>query len=179
MVGKCRRRVALVVILDKLQLRLIDDWGFYLGVWLPALPQQEAWINPSFRVCYKASASPCPVSLSCSKIMSLTGSSASPCPVSLSCSKMMSLTGSSASPCPVSLSCSKIMSLTGSSASPCPVSLSCSKIMSLTGSAVFMFVLRICPERAGSPVPSCLSMKSNASMDPPIYFRGELTVDQR
>ncbi|XP_061116493.1 NACHT, LRR and PYD domains-containing protein 3-like, partial [Conger conger] len=34
-------------------------------------------------------------------------------------------------------------------------------------------------ERAGSPVPSCLSMKSDHSMGPPLDFRGEFTSDQR
>ncbi|KAJ8250088.1 hypothetical protein COCON_G00233040 [Conger conger] len=38
---------------------------------------------------------------------------------------------------------------------------------------------RVQVERAGSPVPSCLSMKSDQSMDPPIFFRGEVTGDQR
>ncbi|KAJ8332734.1 hypothetical protein SKAU_G00425230 [Synaphobranchus kaupii] len=33
-------------------------------------------------------------------------------------------------------------------------------------------------ERAGSPVPSCLSMKSDHSMDPPLEFRREFTGDQ-
>ncbi|KAJ8245038.1 hypothetical protein COCON_G00236260, partial [Conger conger] len=34
-------------------------------------------------------------------------------------------------------------------------------------------------ERAGSPVPSCLSMKSDRSMPLPLDFRGEFTGDQR
>ncbi|KAJ8250058.1 hypothetical protein COCON_G00232740, partial [Conger conger] len=38
---------------------------------------------------------------------------------------------------------------------------------------------RVQVERAGSPVPSCLSMKSDRSMDPPPKFRGEFTGDQR
>ncbi|KAG5840147.1 hypothetical protein ANANG_G00214830, partial [Anguilla anguilla] len=38
---------------------------------------------------------------------------------------------------------------------------------------------RVQVERAGSPVPSCLSMKSDHSIDPPIEFRGEVTGDQR
>ncbi|KAG5855778.1 hypothetical protein ANANG_G00000210 [Anguilla anguilla] len=38
---------------------------------------------------------------------------------------------------------------------------------------------RVQVERAGSPVPSCLSMKSDRSMDHPIVFRGEFTGDQR
>ncbi|KAG5836607.1 hypothetical protein ANANG_G00230130, partial [Anguilla anguilla] len=38
---------------------------------------------------------------------------------------------------------------------------------------------RVQVERAGSPVPSCLSMKSDHSMDRPFKFRGEVTVDQR
>ncbi|XP_061085018.1 NLR family CARD domain-containing protein 3-like isoform X4 [Conger conger] len=38
---------------------------------------------------------------------------------------------------------------------------------------------RVQVERAGSPVPSCLSMKSDHSMDPPLKFRGEFTSDQR
>ncbi|KAJ8362014.1 hypothetical protein AAFF_G00401930, partial [Aldrovandia affinis] len=32
-------------------------------------------------------------------------------------------------------------------------------------------------KRAGSPVPSCLSVKSDQSMDQPIKFRGECTAD--
>ncbi|XP_064176165.1 NACHT, LRR and PYD domains-containing protein 3-like isoform X2 [Anguilla rostrata] len=38
---------------------------------------------------------------------------------------------------------------------------------------------RVQVERAGSPVPSCLSMKSDRSMDRPIVFRGKFTGDQR
>ncbi|XP_035241183.1 uncharacterized protein LOC118209722 [Anguilla anguilla] len=38
---------------------------------------------------------------------------------------------------------------------------------------------RVQVERAGSPVPSCLSMKSDRSMDHPFAFRGEVTGDQR
>ncbi|KAJ8332733.1 hypothetical protein SKAU_G00425220 [Synaphobranchus kaupii] len=38
---------------------------------------------------------------------------------------------------------------------------------------------RVRVERAGSPVPSCLSMKSDASMGHPFNFRGEFTGDQR
>ncbi|XP_064176404.1 NACHT, LRR and PYD domains-containing protein 3-like isoform X2 [Anguilla rostrata] len=38
---------------------------------------------------------------------------------------------------------------------------------------------RVQVERAGSPVPSCLSMKSDGSMDLPFAFRGEVTSDQR
>ncbi|XP_035241753.1 NACHT, LRR and PYD domains-containing protein 12-like isoform X1 [Anguilla anguilla] len=38
---------------------------------------------------------------------------------------------------------------------------------------------RVQVERAGSPVPSCLSMKSDRSMDHPFKFRGEVTGDQR
>ncbi|XP_035241510.1 NACHT, LRR and PYD domains-containing protein 3-like [Anguilla anguilla] len=38
---------------------------------------------------------------------------------------------------------------------------------------------RVQVERAGSPVPSCLSMKSDRSMDHPVTFRGEFAVDQR
>ncbi|XP_064157056.1 NACHT, LRR and PYD domains-containing protein 12-like isoform X29 [Anguilla rostrata] len=38
---------------------------------------------------------------------------------------------------------------------------------------------RVQVERAGSPEPSCLSMKSDHSMDPPITFRGEFAGDQR
>ncbi|XP_061085969.1 NLR family CARD domain-containing protein 3-like [Conger conger] len=38
---------------------------------------------------------------------------------------------------------------------------------------------RVQVERAGSPVPSCLSMKSDCSMKPPLNFRGEVTGDQR
>ncbi|KAG5840055.1 hypothetical protein ANANG_G00212640, partial [Anguilla anguilla] len=34
-------------------------------------------------------------------------------------------------------------------------------------------------ERAGSPVPSCLSMESDRSIEPPLKFRGEFTGDQR
>ncbi|XP_064175628.1 protein NLRC3-like isoform X2 [Anguilla rostrata] len=34
-------------------------------------------------------------------------------------------------------------------------------------------------ERTGSPFPSCLSMKSDYSMGPPLNFRGEFTADQR
>ncbi|KAG5830246.1 hypothetical protein ANANG_G00308160 [Anguilla anguilla] len=37
---------------------------------------------------------------------------------------------------------------------------------------------RVQVDRAGSPVPSCLSMKSDLSMDRPIGFRGEFTGDQ-
>ncbi|XP_035257557.1 NLR family CARD domain-containing protein 3-like [Anguilla anguilla] len=38
---------------------------------------------------------------------------------------------------------------------------------------------RVQVDRAGSPVPSCLSMKSDRSMDPPIKFGAEFTGDQR
>ncbi|XP_064176206.1 NACHT, LRR and PYD domains-containing protein 12-like isoform X2 [Anguilla rostrata] len=38
---------------------------------------------------------------------------------------------------------------------------------------------RVQVERTGSPVPSCLSMKSDRSMDRPIEFRGEFAGDQR
>ncbi|XP_035262934.1 NLR family CARD domain-containing protein 3-like [Anguilla anguilla] len=38
---------------------------------------------------------------------------------------------------------------------------------------------RVQVERAGSPVPSCISMKSDSSMDPPWNFRGESTDDSR
>ncbi|KAG5830037.1 hypothetical protein ANANG_G00318960, partial [Anguilla anguilla] len=38
---------------------------------------------------------------------------------------------------------------------------------------------RLRVERAGSPVPSCLSMKSDHSIPLPINFRGEFTGDQR
>ncbi|KAG5836629.1 hypothetical protein ANANG_G00230400 [Anguilla anguilla] len=38
---------------------------------------------------------------------------------------------------------------------------------------------RVQVERAGSPVPSCLSMKSDQSMGHPIEFRGEFAGDQR
>ncbi|XP_064175027.1 NACHT, LRR and PYD domains-containing protein 12-like isoform X2 [Anguilla rostrata] len=38
---------------------------------------------------------------------------------------------------------------------------------------------RVQVERAGSPVPSCLSMKSDHSMDRPSNFRGQFTGDQR
>ncbi|XP_064176210.1 NACHT, LRR and PYD domains-containing protein 12-like isoform X5 [Anguilla rostrata] len=38
---------------------------------------------------------------------------------------------------------------------------------------------RVQVERAGSPVPSCLSMKSDRSMDRPIELRGEFIGDQR
>ncbi|XP_035249040.1 NACHT, LRR and PYD domains-containing protein 3-like [Anguilla anguilla] len=38
---------------------------------------------------------------------------------------------------------------------------------------------RVQAERAGSPVPSCLSMKSDHSMDNPVRFRGDITGDQR
>ncbi|KAG5830199.1 hypothetical protein ANANG_G00307580, partial [Anguilla anguilla] len=38
---------------------------------------------------------------------------------------------------------------------------------------------RVRVERAGSPVPSCLSMKSDHSMHLPNNFRGEFTGDQR
>ncbi|XP_061085277.1 NLR family CARD domain-containing protein 3-like isoform X11 [Conger conger] len=38
---------------------------------------------------------------------------------------------------------------------------------------------RVQVERAGSPVPSCLSMKSDPSMDPPLKLRREVTGDQR
>ncbi|KAJ8358655.1 hypothetical protein SKAU_G00151800 [Synaphobranchus kaupii] len=38
---------------------------------------------------------------------------------------------------------------------------------------------RVRVERAGSPVPSCLSMKSDASMDHPHNFRGEVSGDPR
>ncbi|KAG5829967.1 hypothetical protein ANANG_G00319910 [Anguilla anguilla] len=38
---------------------------------------------------------------------------------------------------------------------------------------------RVRVERAGSPVPSCLSMKSDNSMVLPLNFRGEISGDQR
>ncbi|KAJ8250050.1 hypothetical protein COCON_G00232660 [Conger conger] len=38
---------------------------------------------------------------------------------------------------------------------------------------------RVQVERAGSPVPSCLSMKSDHSMEPPLKLRREFTGDQR
>ncbi|XP_035249630.1 protein NLRC3-like [Anguilla anguilla] len=38
---------------------------------------------------------------------------------------------------------------------------------------------RVQAERAGSPVPSCLSMKSDHSMDKPVRFKGDITGDQR
>ncbi|XP_064175054.1 protein NLRC3-like isoform X6 [Anguilla rostrata] len=38
---------------------------------------------------------------------------------------------------------------------------------------------RVRVERAGSPVPSCLSMKSDRSMNHPFNLRGEVTGDQR
>ncbi|XP_064176627.1 protein NLRC3-like isoform X1 [Anguilla rostrata] len=38
---------------------------------------------------------------------------------------------------------------------------------------------RVQVDRAGSPVPSCLSMKSDRSMEPPIEFSAEFTGDQR
>ncbi|KAI1883836.1 hypothetical protein AGOR_G00236100 [Albula goreensis] len=38
---------------------------------------------------------------------------------------------------------------------------------------------RVQVKRAGSPVPSCLSMKSDRSMDPPENFRGDSTADPR
>ncbi|XP_064157080.1 NACHT, LRR and PYD domains-containing protein 3-like isoform X7 [Anguilla rostrata] len=38
---------------------------------------------------------------------------------------------------------------------------------------------RVQVETAGSPVPSCLSLKSDHSMDQPLAFRGEVTGDQR
>ncbi|KAJ8332585.1 hypothetical protein SKAU_G00423740 [Synaphobranchus kaupii] len=38
---------------------------------------------------------------------------------------------------------------------------------------------RVQVERAGSPVPSGLSMKSDHSMDLPLQFRGEFTGDPR
>ncbi|KAG5830299.1 hypothetical protein ANANG_G00308830 [Anguilla anguilla] len=38
---------------------------------------------------------------------------------------------------------------------------------------------RVQVDRAGSPVPSCLSMKSDRSMDLPVDFRGEFRGDQR
>ncbi|KAG5830290.1 hypothetical protein ANANG_G00308710, partial [Anguilla anguilla] len=38
---------------------------------------------------------------------------------------------------------------------------------------------RVQVDRAGSPVPSCLSMKSDHSLNHPIEFRGEFTGDQR
>ncbi|KAG5834036.1 hypothetical protein ANANG_G00282410 [Anguilla anguilla] len=41
------------------------------------------------------------------------------------------------------------------------------------------FVHRVLVERAGPPVPSCLSMKSDLSMDHQVNFRGEFTGDQR
>ncbi|KAG5840118.1 hypothetical protein ANANG_G00214170, partial [Anguilla anguilla] len=38
---------------------------------------------------------------------------------------------------------------------------------------------RVLVERAGSPVPSCVSLKSDDSMGPPLNFRGEFPGDQR
>ncbi|XP_064175788.1 NACHT, LRR and PYD domains-containing protein 5-like isoform X2 [Anguilla rostrata] len=38
---------------------------------------------------------------------------------------------------------------------------------------------RVRVERAGSPLPSCLSMKSDQSKEEPYNFRGEITGDQR
>ncbi|XP_035257605.1 uncharacterized protein LOC118218939 [Anguilla anguilla] len=38
---------------------------------------------------------------------------------------------------------------------------------------------RVRVKRAGSPVPSCLPMKSDPSMHHPMYFSGEFTGDQR
>ncbi|XP_064176411.1 NACHT, LRR and PYD domains-containing protein 12-like isoform X2 [Anguilla rostrata] len=38
---------------------------------------------------------------------------------------------------------------------------------------------RVRVERTGSPVPSCLSVKSDHSMDRPIHFRGQFTGDRR
>ncbi|XP_064161777.1 uncharacterized protein LOC135238058 isoform X2 [Anguilla rostrata] len=38
---------------------------------------------------------------------------------------------------------------------------------------------RVQEERAGSPVPSCMSMKSDRSMDYPIHFKGEFAGDSR
>ncbi|KAJ8342112.1 hypothetical protein SKAU_G00320400 [Synaphobranchus kaupii] len=38
---------------------------------------------------------------------------------------------------------------------------------------------RVHEERAGSPVPSCLSMKSDRSMDPPLNFRRGFTGEPR
>ncbi|XP_064175105.1 uncharacterized protein LOC135245733 [Anguilla rostrata] len=38
---------------------------------------------------------------------------------------------------------------------------------------------RVQVDRAGSPAPSCLSMKSDRSMNRPNYFSGEFTGDQR
>ncbi|KAJ8250073.1 hypothetical protein COCON_G00232890 [Conger conger] len=38
---------------------------------------------------------------------------------------------------------------------------------------------RVQVERAGSPVPSCLSVKSDPSMEPPLKLRREVTGDQR
>ncbi|KAG5836601.1 hypothetical protein ANANG_G00230060, partial [Anguilla anguilla] len=38
---------------------------------------------------------------------------------------------------------------------------------------------RVQVERAGSPVPTCKSMKSDHSMDHPLAFRGKFTGDQR
>ncbi|XP_064176099.1 NACHT, LRR and PYD domains-containing protein 3-like, partial [Anguilla rostrata] len=38
---------------------------------------------------------------------------------------------------------------------------------------------RVQVDRAGSPVPSCLSMKSDHSLNHPVDFRGEFTGDQR
>ncbi|KAJ8289400.1 hypothetical protein GJAV_G00000860 [Gymnothorax javanicus] len=38
---------------------------------------------------------------------------------------------------------------------------------------------RVQVERSGSPIPSCLSMKSNHSMNQPIMFSGEFTGDKR
>ncbi|KAG9337219.1 hypothetical protein JZ751_029599 [Albula glossodonta] len=38
---------------------------------------------------------------------------------------------------------------------------------------------RVQLKRAGSPVPSCMSMKSDSSMDYPIKFRGKCRADPR
>ncbi|KAJ8286223.1 hypothetical protein GJAV_G00035980 [Gymnothorax javanicus] len=38
---------------------------------------------------------------------------------------------------------------------------------------------RVRVERPGSPVPSCPSLKSDRSMEPPYNFKGEFTGDQR
>ncbi|XP_064176182.1 protein NLRC3-like [Anguilla rostrata] len=48
-----------------------------------------------------------------------------------------------------------------------------------TGGALSTDRKRVQVERAGSPAPSCLSMKSEKSMDRQIKFRGDFTGDQR
>ncbi|KAJ8367089.1 hypothetical protein AAFF_G00331270 [Aldrovandia affinis] len=40
-------------------------------------------------------------------------------------------------------------------------------------------IKRVQLERAGSPVPSCLSMKSDWSMEQPIHFKGDFSPDER